>query len=84
MIKNLFKSHHAYEYDIFSITACYNRRHRRGGNSSSNSVQNSKSKQRRGSQDADEVDDDSLAADLLVSTVKNLRCLCAIMLDGVR
>ena len=66
----------------FFWSACYNRRHRRGGNS--NSVLNSKAKQRRRSQDTDEVDDDSLAADLLVSTVKNLRCLCAIMLDGAR
>ena len=66
------------------LQGCYNRRHRRGCNSSTNSVQNGKSKQRRGSQDGDDVDDDSLAAELLVSTVKNLRCLCAIMLDGVR
>ena len=68
----------------YSYLGCYNRRHRRGANSSAGPQQNFKSKARRVSQDTDEVNDDSLAAELLVSTVKNLRSLCAIMLDGVR
>ena len=66
------------------IVACYNRRHRRGANSSTGNGQNVKGKPRRVSQDADYVDDDSLAAELLVSTVRNLRSLCDVMLDGVR
>ena len=66
------------------IVGCYNRRHRRGANSTLGSGQGLKAKSRRGSQDSDDVDDDSLAAELLVSTVKNLRSLCEIMLDGIR
>ena len=66
------------------IVGCYNRRHRRGANSILGSGQGLKAKSRRGSQDSDDVDDDSLAAELLVSTVKNLRSLCEIMLDGIR
>ena len=66
------------------IKGCYNRRHRRGANSTLGSGQGLKAKSRRGSQDSDDVDDDSLAAELLVSTVKNLRSLCEIMLDGIR
>ena len=72
-------------FDIYvnvEIVGCYNRRHRRGANSTLG--QGPKSKSRRGSQDSDDVDDDSLAAELLVSTVKNLRSLCEIMLDGIR
>ena len=66
------------------IIACYNRRHRRSANSTPGAGQNYKGKARRISQDTDEVDDDSLAAGLLVSTVQNLRSLCAFMLDGIR
>ena len=71
-------------YINVEIVGCYNRRHRRGANSTLGSGQGLKSKSRRGSQDSDDVDDDSLAAELLVSTVKNLRSLCEIMLDGIR
>ena len=71
-------------YINIEIVGCYNRRHRRGANSTLGSGQGLKSKSRRGSQDSDDVDDDSLAAELLVSTVKNLRSLCEIMLDGIR
>ena len=70
--------------DSTFILACYNRRHRRGGNSSTGNGQNGKGKPRRISQDSDYIDDDSLAAELLVSTVKNLKSLCEVMLDGVR
>ena len=71
-------------YINVEIVGCYNRRHRRGANSILGSGQGLKAKSRRGSQDSDDVDDDSLAAELLVSTVKNLRSLCEIMLDGIR
>ena len=75
------------QFEIYidvEIVGCYNRRHRRGANSTLGSGQGLKAKSRRGSQDSDDVDDDSLAAELLVSTVKNLRSLCEIMLDGIR
>ena len=75
------------QFEIYvnvEIVGCYNRRHRRGASSTLGSGQGNKAKTRRGSQDSDDVDDDSLAAELLVSTVKNLRSLCEIMLDGIR
>ena len=75
------------QFEIYvnvEIVGCYNRRHRRGANSTLGPGQGLKAKSRRGSQDSDDVDDDSLAAELLVSTVKNLRSLCEIMLDGIR
>ena len=64
---------------------CYNRRHRRSASTLSAVGHGSnKNSQRRNSQDPDEPDDDSLAAGLLVSTVQNLKSLCALLMESLR